>query len=114
VSLLLGALGLYWGVSALRAKPALPQNGTGTSAPAPTRAPVPGPAPQPPGRPRTTAAVSGLVTASLALVLVAMTFTAHLVYNDYFTCTQDALTHSAKQNCESKLPHQLRDLMGTE
>jgi hypothetical protein len=103
VSLLLGALALYWGVSALRAKPHRPENGT----PAP-------PAPQPPGRrPQTTAAVSGLVTASLALLMVATTFTAHLVYNDYYTCTNDALTTTAKQNCDSLLPHQLRDLLST-
>ncbi|MFH9128764.1 hypothetical protein ACH4KC_11250 [Streptomyces griseoaurantiacus] len=108
VALLLGALGLYWGVSALRAKAPRPQNGT------PGAAPAPAPAPQPPGRrPQTTAAISGLVTASLALLMVATTFTAHLVYRDYYTCTKDALTTSAKKDCDSLLPHQLRDLMGT-
>jgi hypothetical protein len=108
VALLLGALGLYWGVSALRAKTPRPQNGT------PGTAPAPAPAPQPPGRrPQTTAAISGLVTASLALLMVATTFTAHLVYRDYYTCTKDALTTSAKKDCDSLLPSQLRDLMGT-
>ncbi|MFE2276051.1 hypothetical protein ACFXAE_02000 [Streptomyces sp. NPDC059454] len=99
VALLLGALALYWGISALRAKP---------------RAQDPdAPAPEPKGRPQTTAAVSGLVTGSLALALVAASFTAQLVYSDYYTCTNDALTQEARQSCSDLLPEQLRDLLGT-
>ncbi|MEV6838889.1 hypothetical protein AB0N17_31000 [Streptomyces sp. NPDC051133] len=98
VSLLLGALALYWGISALRAKPRTPSPDT--------------PAP-PPGRPQTTAAVGGLVTASLALVLVASTFTVQLVYRDYYTCVSDALTHEAKQSCQQLLPQQLRGVLGS-
>ncbi len=98
VSLLLGALALYWGISALRAEP---------RAAAPDR-----PAPAA-GRPQTTAAVGGLVTASLALVLVASTFTVQFVYRDYFTCVDDALTHEAKQSCQTLLPEQLRSVLGS-
>ncbi|MFE4048442.1 hypothetical protein [Streptomyces sp. YIM B13518] len=99
VALLLGALALYWGVSALRAKP---------------RAQDPdAPASEPKGRPQTTAAVSGVVTGSLALALVAASFTAQLVYSDYYTCTDDALTQEARQSCGDLLPEQLRDLLGT-
>ncbi|MFD7765647.1 hypothetical protein [Streptomyces sp. NPDC059787] len=98
VALLLGALALYWGISALRGKP---------------RAQDPdAPAPEPKGRPQTTAAVSGLVTGSLALALVAASFTAQLVYSDYYTCTDDALTQEARQSCGDLLPEQLRDLLG--
>ncbi|MFI1418352.1 hypothetical protein ACH4VX_10205 [Streptomyces sp. NPDC020731] len=98
VALLLGALALYWGISALRAKP---------------RAQDPDvPAPEPKGRPQTTAAVSGLVTGSLALALVVASFTAQLVYSDYYTCTQDALTQEARQSCDDLLPEQLRGLLG--
>ncbi|WP_434099641.1 hypothetical protein [Streptomyces minutiscleroticus] len=100
VALLLGALALYWGVSALRAKPRTPD----PTAPAPA---------VPAARPQTTAAVSGLVTAALALALVASTFAAQLVYRDYYTCVNDALTNSAKQSCDEHLPEQLRDLLGT-
>ncbi|MFD4576830.1 hypothetical protein ACFWNK_36200 [Streptomyces sp. NPDC058417] len=99
VALLLGALALNWGISALRAKP---------------RTPDPD-APQPPastGRPQTTAAISGIVTASLALALVALVFTAQLVYRDYYTCTKDALTSESKQSCERLLPEQLRSVLG--
>ncbi len=100
VALLLGALAMYWAISALRAKP---------------RAQDPdAPAPEQKGRPQTTAAVSGLVTASLALALVAASFAAQLVYSDYYTCTSDALTQEARQGCEDLLPEQLRGLLGEE
>jgi ABC-type Fe3+ transport system permease subunit len=95
VALLLGALALYWGISALRAR-------TGAE-----------PAGDPAGRPQTTAAVTGLVTASLAIALVAASFTAQMVYSDYYNCTNDALTNQAKQSCTQLLPKELRGLLGT-
>jgi hypothetical protein len=103
VALLLGALALYWAISSLRAKPRRPDPDS--------------PAPEQQGgggRPQTTAAVSGLVTASLAIALVAASFTAQLVYRDYYTCTNDALTNEAKQSCSELLPEQLRGLLGTD
>ncbi|MGC9495387.1 hypothetical protein [Streptomyces sp. WG7] len=103
VALLLGALALYWGISALRAKP---RAAADPDTPAPPAAQT--------GRPQRTAAISGLVTSSLALVLVAASFSAQLVYSDYYTCRNDALTNEAKQSCETHLPEQLRDLLGTD
>ncbi|MCX4764464.1 hypothetical protein OG562_26585 [Streptomyces sp. NBC_01275] len=100
VALLLGALALNWGIAALRTKPRTPDPDT----PA---------APETNGRPQTTAAISGLVTASLALALVAVGFTAQLVYKDYYTCTNDALTNEAKQSCSDLLPKELRGILGT-
>ncbi|MFI5858761.1 hypothetical protein [Streptomyces parvulus] len=105
VALLLGALALYWGISALRAKPQ-----TAADPDAPARPATD----QPPARPQRTAAISGLVTSSLAILLVAMSFGAQLVYNDYYTCREDALTKTAEQGCERLLPEQLRDVLGTE
>ncbi|MFJ4819252.1 hypothetical protein [Streptomyces sp. NPDC088801] len=102
VALLLGALALYWAISALRAKP---RRTADPDTPAPE---------QQGGRPQTTAAVSGLVTASLAIALVAASFTAQLVYRDYYTCTTDALTNEAKQSCSELLPEQLRGLLETD
>ncbi|GAB2466062.1 hypothetical protein [Streptomyces incanus] len=101
VALLLGALAVYWAVSALRAKP---RAASDPDAPAP---------PEQTGRPQTTAAVSGLVTASLALILVAVSFTAKVVYQDYYTCTSDALTQQSKESCNNLLPDELRNLLGT-
>ncbi|MEU6377681.1 hypothetical protein [Streptomyces sp. NPDC046909] len=100
VALLLGALSLYWGISALRSKTRTPDPDTPAT-------------PNTPGRPQTTAAISGLVTASLAIALVAATFTAQLVYSDYYTCTNDALTNAAKQSCTDLLPKELRGVLGT-
>ncbi|MFJ5271477.1 hypothetical protein [Streptomyces sp. NPDC088358] len=100
VALLLGALALYWGVSALRAKPRKPDPDA--------------PAPDPNSRPQTTAAVSGLVTASLAIAMVAAMFSAQLVYSDYYSCTNDALTNAAKQSCNQLLPKELRGVLGTQ
>ncbi|NEA99868.1 hypothetical protein [Streptomyces sp. SID13726] len=99
VGLLLGALALYWGASALRAKPHTPN----PDAPTPPQS----------ARPQTTAAVSGLVTASLAIIFVAAGFTARLVYDDYYTCTSDALTNQAQQACTDLLPKELRSILGT-
>lgn len=55
-----------------------------------------------------TAAISGLVTASLTLAIVAATFTFQSVYQDYYTCQQDALTQSSRDDCKQHLPERLR------
>ncbi len=95
VALLLGALALYWGIGSLRAKPR-------------AAAASDSPAPEQGARPQTTAAVSGLVTASLSILLVAASFAAQLVYSDYYTCRSDALTNESKQSCSRHLPEELR------
>ncbi|MFV0134105.1 hypothetical protein ACLGIH_12820 [Streptomyces sp. HMX87] len=101
VALLLGSLALYWGISALRAKPR-------------TAGPDSSPAPEQGARPQTTAAVSGLVTASLGILLVAASFAAQLVYSDYYTCRNDALTNVSEQACSRHLPEELRGVLGAE
>ncbi|MFF7728387.1 hypothetical protein [Streptomyces sp. NPDC008001] len=105
VALLLGALSIYWGVSALRAK-SRPQR-TDPDIPSGPPSPAPGAF-----KPQTTAAVSGLVTGGLALAIVAATFVFQIVYSDYYTCVDDALTQSSQQACERHLPKQLRPLLG--
>ncbi|MGW0819797.1 hypothetical protein [Streptomyces sp. NPDC002845] len=100
VALLLGALAVYWGASSLRAKPR-------------TQDPD-APAPDSPGRPQRTAAISGLVTASLALTMVAATFTLQFVYRDYYTCVNDALTTASKESCKDLVPEELHPLVGAD
>ncbi len=140
IALLLGALALYWGISALRAKPGAGKPGQGKPEGAKATAadigigrpsheqdttPTAGPphatagntgAPTASGssRPQTTAAVSGLVTACLALCIVAAGFTLQLVYKDYYTCVNDALTQSAQHSCEDLLPEQLRPILSVQ
>ncbi|MFJ2831790.1 hypothetical protein ACIPC1_30225 [Streptomyces sp. NPDC087263] len=101
VALLLGALALYWSISALRAKPRTPDPDSPASE-------------QANARPQKSAAVSGLVTASLAIAMVAAGFAAQLVYSDYYACTNDALTNVAKQSCNDLLPKNLRGILGTQ
>ncbi|MFJ1890436.1 hypothetical protein [Streptomyces sp. NPDC088170] len=132
IALLLGALAVYWAISALRSKPKS-ATATGTadgSAPAPGsataagaaasgRAPAPGTVPGAPaapvgGRQQTTAAVSGLVTALLALSIVATTFTVQLVYRDYYTCVNDALTKTGQLSCNDQLPKPLEPFFGVK
>ncbi|MEV8479551.1 hypothetical protein [Streptomyces sp. NPDC051173] len=107
VALLLGALSVYWAISSLRAKPQQKQR---------TDPDIPPPPPPAPGspRPQTTAAVSGLVMGGLSLAIVAATFAFQIVYKDYYTCVDDALTQSSRQACESHLPKQLRPLLGAQ
>ncbi|MGW6900450.1 hypothetical protein ACWGF2_28155 [Streptomyces sp. NPDC054919] len=128
IALLLGALAVYWSISSLRAKPktatatesadGADRAGSGAgSAPARGQAPGAGtaaPYAQDQGRPQTTAAVSGLVTALLALSIVAMTFTVQLVYRDYYTCVNDALTKSGQLACNDLLPKPLEPFFGVK
>ncbi|MFJ5529667.1 hypothetical protein [Streptomyces sp. NPDC093261] len=98
VALLLGALAVYWGASALRAKPRTPDPNSSAA----------------PARPQTTAAITGLITASLAIAMVAATFTAQLVYRDYYICVNDSPTAAAKHSCNDLLPKNLRGVLGTQ
>lgn len=136
VALLLGALSLYWGISALRGGKASTTSGTpGASGkrghgPAATaedvagtdrtdRGQAPKAEPQVPvavspaqaAKSRKTAAISGLITAALALAVVAATFTFQQVYSEYFTCTEDALTQASRDDCKDLLPSELRPLL---
>ncbi|MFE3907770.1 hypothetical protein ACFXPY_48165 [Streptomyces sp. NPDC059153] len=134
IALLLGALAVYWSISSLRAKPnggsapgAAGAPGTAATSGTPAGGPlqgsgsgrVPASAPGAPaapgyGRQQTTAAVSGLVTALLALSIVATTFTVQLVYRDYYTCVNDALTKSGQLACNDLLPKPLEPFFGVK
>ncbi|GHH41035.1 hypothetical protein [Streptomyces candidus] len=108
IALLLGSLALYWGISALRDKPAASTAAAATSPPATAAAPPVS------TRQQTTAAVSGLVTAGLALAIVAATFTVQMVYRDYYTCVADSLTKSAQLSCNEELPKSLIPVFGVK
>ncbi|MDX3608202.1 MULTISPECIES: hypothetical protein [Streptomyces] len=128
IALLLGALATYWAISALRTplKNASPTDRTavdGGSAGTPANPAAPGSpaAPASPASPsnvssrqQTTAAVGGLVTALLALLIVATSYTVQLVYRDYYTCVNDALTKSASVACNDKLPKPLEPFFGVK
>lgn len=126
IALLLGALALYWGISALRAKPRRTATATSAAVSGPGSAPLNAPPPPPgatparlpaPGsgssKPQSTAAISGLVTGGLALAIVAATFSFQIVYKDYYSCVDDALTQTSRHACEKQLPKELRPLLST-
>ncbi|WP_282694436.1 hypothetical protein [Streptomyces sp. CC208A] len=122
LALLLGALSLYWAISSLRAKP---KTAAGVSQESQSAAPPASPSPSPsPGRPSTaaggpnparsmrTAAISGLVASTVALLIVGFGFTMQLVYKDFYDCREDALTHAGALACNDLLPKPLRDGFG--
>ncbi|ARF74729.1 hypothetical protein B7C62_22685 [Kitasatospora albolonga] len=127
IALLLGALSVYWAVSSLRAGPrspsaadrtavgggSAPAAGTGGASPV-TAGSGSGSGSQNGSRPQTTAAISGLVTALLALVIVITTFTVQLVYRDYYTCVNDSLTKVGTVACNDQLPKPLQPLFGVK
>jgi hypothetical protein len=123
IGLLLGALSVYWGISALRGPSGVRSTPTATATAADVAGTDRGGRPDQPGgggasggaRPagmemtvtpaqaakaRRAAAVSGLVAGILTLVGVAGDFTQRMVYEEYYTCRQDALTQSAREQCE--------------
>ncbi len=106
VGLLLGALALYWGISALRGRPAKPESGEPGSQGPPAAQPSRGglAALGDAARPQRTAAVSGLVTASLAILLALSSYAVQLAYKDFYVCRDDALTNTAELECNSLLP----------
>ncbi|QES49747.1 hypothetical protein DEJ50_19950 [Streptomyces venezuelae] len=104
MGLLLGALALYWGITALR----------GTPKPPTTETPSPSPLPAPYARPQRTAAVSGLVTASLAILFAVGSYTLQIVYKDFYVCREDALTQTAELKCNNELPKPLRGILGIQ
>ncbi|MCX4527636.1 MULTISPECIES: hypothetical protein [unclassified Streptomyces] len=99
MGLLLGALALYWGITALRGRPAAATPTDGTTPP-PSGLAALGPA----ARPQRTAAISGLVTASLAILLAASSYALQLAYKDFYVCRDDALTKTAELQCNTLLP----------
>ncbi|MEO3974122.1 hypothetical protein [Streptomyces sp. CAU 1734] len=118
IALLLGALALYWAISSLRGKPggvttdAAKAGGSVVRDAAPAVTPPAGGSPQTAGRSQRTAAITGLVMGGIAVLIVAGTYAAQLVYRDFYTCERDALTKDGQISCNEKLPEPLRDVLG--
>lgn len=116
VALLLGALSVYWGVSALRGPAGVRSvptahataedvAGTDRQAAPPAGGSRPGGmevavTPAQAAKARRTAAIGGLVAGVLTLLAVAASFTQQMVYEEYYTCRQDALTQAAREQCD--------------
>ncbi|AXI77954.1 hypothetical protein [Peterkaempfera bronchialis] len=131
VGLLLGALALYWGISALRGTAKDPaaaagqsepqqqqQQRIGQTAPPPPAGQRPVPLPPPgwahsrPPRPQVPAALGGLVTGGVALAMVAASWAVQLTHKDYYDCVSDALTQKAEHSCSTLIPDWLQKYNG--
>ncbi|WP_461011455.1 hypothetical protein [Streptomyces capparidis] len=100
LALLLGALAVYWGASALRTRP---------------RTRPDAPAPGGPGtRPQFPAALSGLVSGGLSLAMVFGLFSLQIVYRDYFECVSDSLTTVARADCDKEIPAWVERVVGED
>jgi hypothetical protein len=114
LALLFGALALYWGVSALRATGkeaptgAAAAGATGSSGP---QQPAPNTwSVQHTPRPQLPAALGGLLTGGVAVMLVLGSFGIQFAYRPYFTCVNDALTNVAEQSCSNLAPQWIVDM----
>ena len=110
VTLLLGALALYWGVSSLR--------GEVKPSPAAKTAALTGVPPMPPQpvypyqqsmqstRPHVPAALGGVIAGAVSLALVGVVFGVQLYYKSYYDCQANALTKTAYDTCATSVsPH---------
>ncbi|MFJ9808398.1 hypothetical protein ACIRTB_09220 [Streptomyces sp. NPDC101158] len=108
LALLLGALGLYWAISALRARTKAPAAADGQGPQTPAQAGQAATA----ARSKRTAAISGLVASAVAVMIVASGFAMHLAYRDFYECRADALTKQSQLACNDLLPKPLQDTFG--
>ncbi|MFD7448901.1 hypothetical protein [Kitasatospora sp. NPDC059827] len=122
IALLAGVLGIVWGVGALRA-------GRAAAAPAPAAAPAgaygqagpygqtgpygqagPGGAPAP--NPLTPAALAGILTGAMTVVVATSVIGLSVHYRDYVTCVRDSLTNVGAENCDRYAPQWYVDFSG--
>lgn len=100
-ALFVGALGIVWGISALR-----------TPKPAPAAA-VTGTAHQPAApNPLTPAALAGILTGAMTVVVATSVIGLGMYYNDYVTCVRDSLTSVGAENCDRFAPKWYVDFTG--
>ncbi|MFJ1703064.1 hypothetical protein [Kitasatospora sp. NPDC088346] len=92
VALLLGALAVYWAISALRSGRAQGRaEGRTEARTEPTGAPA--------AQPQAPAAIGGLFTGAVVVLFTLGWLGAQLYYNDYVVCVKDAPTAAARHSC---------------
>ncbi|WP_031073390.1 hypothetical protein [Streptomyces sp. NRRL WC-3742] len=100
LALLVGLLGIVWGVSAMRTpKPAEARTGNAAYEP---------PAPNP----LTPAALAGILTGAMTVVVTTSVIGLGLYYHEYETCVQDSLTSVGADNCDRYAPKWYVDFTG--
>lgn len=104
IALLVGLLGIAWGVGALRAK-------RPSTAPAPAVA-LGGPVGAPAPNPLTPAALAGILTGAMTVVVATSVIGLSIHYRDYMTCVRDSLTNVGAENCDRYAPQWYVDFSG--
>ncbi|WP_316523722.1 hypothetical protein [Kitasatospora brasiliensis] len=106
LALLIGALGIVWGVGALRTRQSAP-------AAAAVAGPGGGPHPVAPApNPLTPAALAGILTGAMTIVVATSVIGLGYHYREYVTCVQDSLTSVGAQNCDRYAPQWYVDFTG--
>ncbi|MER7579374.1 hypothetical protein [Kitasatospora sp. NPDC097691] len=112
IALLIGVLGIVWGVGALRSPRSAPGAAGAPAGPAATAGPVGpvhgGPAPNP----LTPAALAGILTGAMTVVVATSVIGLNYHYREYVTCVRDSLTAVGAQNCDRYAPQWYVDFTG--
>ncbi|MEZ0065386.1 hypothetical protein ABIA32_001382 [Streptacidiphilus sp. MAP12-20] len=101
LTLLLGALALYWGISALRGEAKTPTPAVNAGLPPMPHGP--GYYPTAPAKPQAPAAIGGLIAGAVGLALVGAVFGVQLYYKSYYDCQANALTKAAYNTCATSV-----------
>ena len=54
------------------------------------------------------------MTGSVALAIIASTWSVHFVYRSYYDCMSDALTQKAEKSCSKLIPEWLQKVNGVD
>ncbi|GHF48874.1 hypothetical protein GCM10018790_28250 [Kitasatospora xanthocidica] len=112
IALLVGLLGIVWGIGALRSPkgtPAATAAAAGPFGPVGPAGPVPmAPAPNP----LTPAALAGILTGAMTVVVAMSVIGLNYHYRDYVTCVRDSLTTVGAENCDRYAPQWYVDFTG--
>ncbi|MFJ9457187.1 hypothetical protein ACIRST_19120 [Kitasatospora sp. NPDC101447] len=115
IALLVGVLGIVWGVAALRSPRPAPGAAGAPAGPATTASPV---GPVGPARggsapnPLVPAALAGILTGAMTVVVATSVIGLNYHYRAYVTCVRDSLTSVGAQNCDRYAPQWYVDFTG--
>ncbi|MFI8457490.1 hypothetical protein [Kitasatospora sp. NPDC085464] len=115
IALLVGVLGIVWGVAALRSPRPAPGAAGAPAGPAATASPV---GPVGPARggsapnPLVPAALAGILTGAMTVVVATSVVGLNYHYRAYVTCVRDSLTSVGAQNCDRYAPPWYVDFTG--
>ncbi|MFJ8626861.1 hypothetical protein ACIRD3_29035 [Kitasatospora sp. NPDC093550] len=108
IALLVGVLGIVWGIRALRSPKGSPAAAGRVGAAGPV-GPLPGGATP---NPLTPAALAGILTGAMTVVVATSVIGLGYHYRDYVTCVQDSLTAVGAENCDRYAPQWYVDFTG--